>query len=126
MTLVADNMLIFLFSKVKSLYSMLYLLQNLNFQKNQKVFLILLCLIGTGCQKPIALNEYTFRGSSMGTTFLVKIAALEAKSLRIDFESSSSRYISYAISRRVKPAFAAILMRIFTIIKFLRHFFKNK
>jgi len=54
---------------------MLYLLQNLNFQKNQKVFLILLCLIGTGCQKPIALNEYTFRGSSMGTTFLVKIAA---------------------------------------------------
>ena len=75
MTLVADNSLIFLFSKVKSLYSMLYLLQNLNFQKNQKVFLILLCLIGTGCQKPIALNEYTFRGSSMGTTFLVKIAA---------------------------------------------------
>ena len=53
---------------------MLYFLQNLNFQKNQKIFLILLCSIGTGCQKPVALNEYIFRGNSMGTTFLIKIA----------------------------------------------------
>ena len=75
MTLVANHSPIVLLSKVESLYSMFYFLQNLNFQTNQKFFLILLCLIGTGCQKSIALNEYTFRGSSMGTTFLVKIAA---------------------------------------------------
>lgn len=56
---------------------MLYFHQKLNFKQCQNFFFILLCFLGIGCQNSVSFNEYTFSGSSMGTTFLVKIAAEE-------------------------------------------------
>ena len=38
-------------------------------------FLLLLLAAGTGCQAPDSIREYRFQGSSMGTTFEVKVVA---------------------------------------------------
>ena len=38
-------------------------------------FLLLILAAGTGCQPPSSIQEYHFQGSSMGTTFEVKVVA---------------------------------------------------
>ena len=38
-------------------------------------FLLLLLAAGPGCQTPVSIQEYRFQGSSMGTTFEVKVVA---------------------------------------------------
>ena len=38
-------------------------------------FLLLLLAAGSGCQAPASIEEYRFQGSSMGTTFEVKVVA---------------------------------------------------